>query len=324
MEALATAAAFLASMVLGWASLRLGPRLGLVDRPDAHLKPHEGRPIPLGGLGVLVGLHLGLGMAGAIDWGLLAATLLIWLIGLLDDRVGVDPMWRLAAAVLAGALVTLSQDPFPGWVASLAGITLVVLAVNAINLLDGMDALAASVGVVIALALAVLAGLRGLDHAFAAVVLAAALVGFLIWNLPPARLFLGDNGAYVVGVVLAWVALRSSAGWASGLVAAAVIGVPFLDLGATVVRRMRLRAPLFAGDRGHSYDKLHASGMSPLRVALVFSAAQAAWAGSVIAVSAALGDEAAVSFAVALGALVIGFLGWRRPRSTLPTSPPHG
>src|SRR5690606_20911231 len=96
---------------------------------------------------------------------------------------------------------------------------------------------------------------------------AAALVGFLVWNLPPARLYLGDGGAYVVGVTIAWSVLRAADDWPTALVAVALVGVPFLDLGVAILGRLVARAPVFAGDRSHTYDRLHARGWPVGRVA---------------------------------------------------------
>lgn len=307
MAALAVAACFLASLVLGRISIAVGPRLGWVDVPDDHLKPHQGRPVPLGGFGLLIGLQIGLGIAGLVDWGLVAGTSFMWLIGLADDRIGIAPGWRLGAAAVAGALMAILHDPSPDVPAVLAAMALVVLVVNAINLLDGLDALAGSVGAVCALSLALLAGLRGYDQALVGVLLAAGLIGFLAWNLPPARLFLGDNGAYVLGVALAWLVFATSPDSTAGLVATAAIGVPLLDLGATILRRSLTRTPMFAGDREHIYDRLHASGMGVLEVAVLYCGIQVLWAASVIAVSELLGDTVAVLYALGLGSVLIGF-----------------
>lgn len=315
MEPLALALAFGLSMLLGAASIALGERTGLVDIPDGgHLKGHSGRPVPLGGVGVLVGLHAGLALLGVVDLGLVGATVLLWIVGIADDRVGLDPRVRLMAAGSAGLLLGLLQDPFPGWLTLSLYVIVVAVVVNSVNLFDGLDALAGSVGVVAAVGLALLAGLRGQGGAAASLVLAAALLGFLMWNLPPARLFLGDNGAYVVGAALAWSALRFSTGWAESVVAVAMIGAPLIDLGATVIRRVRADVPLFGGDRNHSYDRLHRSGQSVTAVAVVFTLVQILWTAWIIVFWMWLGDEMAALVGIATGVLVAAWLGlgtWR-------------
>ncbi len=141
------------------------------------------------------------------------------------------------------------------------GVLLVVVAVNAVNLFDGLDGLAASVATVSALGLAVLADVHGLDLGFG-IVLAAALLGFLVWNWPKARLFLGDNGSYTVAVFLVYgIADAADAGSAWSLLAVAgVLGMFVVDLVATLVRRRILGYPTFGGDRNHLYDQLRPEG----------------------------------------------------------------
>lgn len=318
MDALAVMAAFAISVGIGRGAMAAGPALGLVDLPDSEgLKTHRGAVVPLGGAGILLGLHVGLALAGLFDPGLLAGTVLMWLVGLFDDGRGLDPRLRLVAAALAGWALVVLGDRGGTWQLALAAMLLVVVAVNAVNLFDGLDGLAGSVTTVIAGALAVLGMTRSLSIAVAGMVLAAALLGFLLWNLPPARLFLGDNGAYVVGVTLAWLAIRISPDWGALAVSAALLGVPLIDLAVTVLRRMRAGAPLFGGDRDHSYDRLHARGLSVVAVDLVMVAAQISWAGVVIAVAVNFGDLAAVAVAIGLGLVVIVALGWSR-RSPAP------
>jgi UDP-GlcNAc:undecaprenyl-phosphate GlcNAc-1-phosphate transferase len=314
MDAIALSLSLATAMLLGGVMVVMGGRLGLVDLPDSEgLKTHQSEPVVLGGTAVLVGLHVGLVVAGLFDWGLFAATLGMWAVGLVDDRAGLDPKLRLLAAGGAGVLLVAIGDTDRGWQLVPVAALLVIVTVNAVNLLDGLDALAGSVTAVVAIGLAVLAAGRGLDGAAAGAFLAAALVGFLVWNLPPARMFLGDNGAYVVGVTLAWLTIRASPDWGAGLVSVAVIGIPLLDLAVTVIRRMRSGLPLLAGDRDHSYDRFHGRGVRVGWVAVCFVGAQAVWSGLIIATSVTVGDLTACVVALVLGLAVVGWLGWRRP-----------
>jgi UDP-GlcNAc:undecaprenyl-phosphate GlcNAc-1-phosphate transferase len=294
------------SLAVGFVSIRLGRRWGLIDRPDQELKPHEGEPVPLGGLGLLVGLHTGLALAGSFDSGLLAATLTIWVVGLVDDTRGLSPVVRLAATASVGwLLVGLTELPETG-LSDIIWILAVVVVVNAVNLLDGLDALAGSVAMVAAGGLGVFALTQGIANWWSPLVISAALVGFLVWNRPSARLYLGDNGAYVVAVTLTWSAMLGASDTASGLVALALIGVPLLDLGVTILRRLLAGTPLFAGDRDHSYDRLARGGRTAAAIAALFVGAQVVWSGSLIAVSSLGGDVAALIVALAAGALLVG------------------
>lgn len=252
-------------VALAWcgAALRIGPRLGYVDHPGVDsLKVHEKAAVPLGGVGVFLGFHLAALVEDRLDLTLLAATTLVLILGLIDDRRGLPPLLRLLVEVGAGVVVVLGTDgATDSWVTAALGVALVVFAVNAVNLFDGLDGLAGSVGGVAALGAAALVSSRGqvLDDALA---LAAALAGFLVLAWHPARVFLGDSGAYVLGVLLSGLILRSSDGPAELLIGAGLLGVFALDLVVTVVRRLRNRRPLFLGDRSHVYDQLRDRGMT--------------------------------------------------------------
>lgn len=305
MAPVGVATAFAVSLVVCWSMVRLGRRLGFVDRPDeAGLKTHQGTVPPLGGVGVYSGLHAGLLWAGLFNWPLFWATSTVFLVGLVDDRVGLRPYLRLLAAAGAGVILGLGLDGRPESV--LFGAVAVVVAVNAVNLLDGLDLLSGSVSMAGALGLSLLAVLRGAGQPLGGLVLAAALVGFLAHNWPPARLFLGDNGAYVTGVALAYLALGSGDTWTSRLAALAVLGVPVGDLVITVARRSLRRASLFAGDRDHTYDRLHSKMASVLAVSTIFAVAQLVWSALIVGIDVALSSLTALVVAVSLwGALTL-------------------
>ena len=317
---LGLAVALAIAFLVCWAMLAVGKHTGFVDHPDRErLKLHSGSPVPLGGVAVMAGLHLGLAAAGAFDYALFVATSIVWVVGLVDDRKGLAPLWRVAASVLGGGALVVIGGFTSGLVAGIAGVALVVVALNAVNLLDGLDALAASVTAIGAVGLSAFAATQGLSGAWIGALLAAALVGFLVWNFPPARLFLGDNGAYVVGVTLAWLALRASSDWITGVVGVALIGVPLLDLAAIILRRTVARAPLLTGDRDHSYDRLRQSGFSVGAVAATYSLAQAVWVAVLISVSVLFGDVLAVVVALVLGGSTVLVFGLnRRQRMSAP------
>ena len=278
---------------LAWCVLavRLGPLVGLVDHPDdPTLKAHDRPAVPLGGVGVFLGVHLALAMVGQFDPGLLAATSLVLLLGLADDRWGLPPLVRLAVQIIAGvALVLWADTPLQGTAPlDLAvGVVLVVVTINAVNLFDGLDGLVGASGAVAALGAALLAAQRGVDAPFGAI-LAAALAGFLVLNWHRARVFLGDNGAYTVGLFLVYgIVIASPDGAGPGLgIALLVLGVFGTDLVATVIRRRVAGHPMFTGDRSHLYDQLRDRGMSIRNIAFTSAAAQVGF------VAAALGLDA--------------------------------
>ena len=253
-EGPAFAAALVSATVLTPVAAAWGRRIGLVDRPgDDELKIHV-RDIPnTGGLAILASFWIGLSFGDRLGWPLAVAVACLC-IGLVDDVVQL-PAWGrvLALAAAGGALAFGVETELTPMLWLWAGFQTTVLA-NAVNLIDGQDGLAAGLGAVAALGLAWLgAGALGL-------VLAGALIGFLLWNRPPARCFMGNSGAYGVGGILSALALEVEVetGW-PGFVAAGACLAPFLfELGSTAVRRSRARpaSGLAGGDRSHSYDVL--------------------------------------------------------------------
>lgn len=315
-----------AGISLAWCALaiRIGPSIGFVDRPDdPSLKAHERPAVPLGGIGVFLGVHAAIAVAGAFDPGLLAATSIVLVLGLVDDRSGLPPFVRLGAEVAAAAtLIVFADTPLdPTSPTDLViGVGLVVVFINAVNLFDGLDGLVGASGVVSAFGLAWLAGLRGADVA-PAIAVAGALGGFLVLNWHPAKVFLGDNGAYTVGMFLAYGTLVASPdGVGVGLGVASVgLGVFALDLIATVIRRKLAGHPLFAGDRSHLYDQLRDRGMTVPTIAITAALAQALFVLVLIGLEVAeLGDWSWLLIAlVALGLLAaLGASGFLRPGQT--------
>jgi len=302
-------------VALAWAAVAipLGPRIGFVDRPDdPSLKAHTRPAVPLGGVGVFLGVHVGMAVEGIFDPGLAAATTGLLLLGLLDDLIRLSPRIRIVVQVILAAIIVVYADG--GWsispVAAIVGIALVVGTVNAVNLFDGLDGLAASSAVVAMLGVAALAEARGLNGVFG-LVMAGALVGFLILNWHPAKVFLGDNGSYVVGAFLAYGIMRSSPEPLDSrlAVAAVLLGVFALDLAVTIIRRKLAGAPLFTGDRSHIYDQLRDRGMTVRSVALTMAAVEVGY------VAVAIGIEQVRSgpirlVLVAVAVLVSLLLAW--------------
>jgi UDP-GlcNAc:undecaprenyl-phosphate GlcNAc-1-phosphate transferase len=285
----------------------IGPRLGFVDRPDDPLlKAHTRPAVPLGGVGAFLGVHAGMAAAGIFDPGLAYATGGLLLMGLLDDRVRLSPQIRLGGEAVAGiVLVVLAEG---GWSAQplslVLGVALVVGLVNAVNLFDGLDGLVGACAVVAGLGVAGIAEVRGLNGIFG-VILAAALIGFLLLNWHPARVFLGDNGSYTVGAFLAYGIIRMSPEPIDSrvAVAAVIVGVFGLDLIATIIRRRMAGRPLFAGDRSHIYDQLYDRGWGARRVATTLALVQLGYVAVALGIESVRNGVARLALVAAVAAV---------------------
>lgn len=315
LNVISVAVAALISAAVGRLMIRLGPALGWVDQPDdPALKAHRLAAVPLGGIGIWLAVNAGAWIAGVADLALAGASLVLLVIGLVDDRRSVPPLLRLGAETVAGLVLGAGHDN--GWKGTLLVALLLVIAVNAVNLLDGLDGLAGSTGLVASIGIGMLAISRGARPWFAFVV-GAALVGFLVWNWHPARLFLGDNGAYVLAAFLVNGIDRASPSAGSFVVASALLGVFFIDMATTLFRRMLSRQPLFSRDRLHLYDRLADMGVPIPQIAAASAALQAVWVALVIAADRFVATPTAIAALVVLGAVLVAglvrFLGATRP-----------
>jgi UDP-GlcNAc:undecaprenyl-phosphate GlcNAc-1-phosphate transferase len=193
----------------------------------------------------------------------------------------------------------------PGVLAAVSILAVTVLVINGVNLIDGLDMLAAGVVAVAAVAFAVI--LHGTARELA-IALAASLLGFLFYNRPPARVYLGDGGSYLLGTALV-VLLAGS--WGKGVpehvgtAALALVAIPVGEVAFAVVRRIRSHRSLMAGDRGHPYDRMVARGWTRTAASLAYVGCEAVLAaGVVVAVHRQSMPAAVVVDALAAGLVV--------------------
>ena len=280
----AVGVAFLVALVLAPVLVRFAIGRNLLDVPNAR-SSHEVPTPRLGGLAVIAGVWAAAPFISETFLFLAAATL-AGLVGVLDDFVDL-PFWLKAAgqATVAFILLFLVPPPIslaagPLWpVALLFGVVWVVALVNAYNFMDGIDGIAGGTAILNALFLATFVGTTGLRACLA--VLAAAVAGFLAWNISPARIFLGDSGSHFVGFFLGAVALYTEPVGKPGspygpylafLVAAAIF-TPFLfDTAFTLVRRATARKNIFAAHREHVYQRITPDPASHRQVSIVYFA----------------------------------------------------
>nr|WP_279100878.1 MraY family glycosyltransferase [Gordonia bronchialis] len=335
-------------------------RTGAVAVPrvrDVHVIPTP----RLGGLGMFAGVvaaialaanlpALNRGFAYTTDMGaVIAAGAVIVLVGAVDDRWGLDALTKFVGQVTAAGVMVLMkiswlQVPVPfGDIGTLvldplqSGLLTVIITVatiNAVNFIDGLDGLAAGLGLIAASAICMFSlGLlrdQGGDvsyypPALISVVLAGACLGFLPHNFSPARIFMGDSGAMLIGLMLAAASTSASGRIAVNaygpadvftllsplLLVAAVVFVPMLDMLLAVIRRTRAGVGFYTPDKMHLHHRLLELGHSQRRVALIIYL----WVG-VLAFSVAASTIFPLSVVAPVfgGGLVIAMLVTMAPR----------
>lgn len=289
--------AFAAAVVLTPFAMVVAARTGFVDRPGP-LKVHVAAVPYLGGAAVFLALLVGAVPSHAAILGPLGAALAL---GALDDRFDL-PVWgRLVGQAVVGgwvAAIISTRLAAPWGDVAVAGTVMVLM--NGVNFLDGLDGLAGGVAAVACVGFAVLLSGGGRDLAVAA---AAALGGFLIYNRPPARVYLGDGGAYLLGtalaVLLAW-SWTTGARVETSVGGIVVITLPVAEVCFGVVRRVRRRRSFARGDRRHPYDLAVARGWTATTAAAAYVAAE------VVLVGIAIGASKAADVAVPIVAGVVG------------------
>jgi Fuc2NAc and GlcNAc transferase len=262
----------------------------LIDVP-ADRSSHA-TPTPTGGgVGIVVVLLivlLGLGwrelMSPLLAVSSAVGLLLVAAVGWADDHRHLAPAWRLIAQLLAGILVVWALGGVEqlgiGELTLTLGITGSVLAViacmwliNLYNFMDGVDGLAAIEGVFVSGVMAAIFWIEGESGAaLLAASLAGGCLGFLFWNWPPARIFLGDVGSYSIGFTLAALALY---GELTGSLPLAVFGILaaifIVDATYTLISRMGRRSRWYTAHREHAYQAPVAAGVDHGRVVLAIS-----------------------------------------------------
>lgn len=281
-------------------------RLGVVDSPGV-LKP-QARPVPyLGGVAVYAGIVVGAAAGRPSVLVPLGGALGL---GVADDIADLPPGVRLLGQLAVGALVAVTVPlHLPGGLGAVAVPLVTVLIVNGVNLIDGLDLLAGGVGAVAAVGFAIM--LHGAGRQLS-IALGAALLGFLFYNRPPARIYLGDGGSYLLGAALT-VLLASS--WGPGVpttvgtAALAIVAVVVAEVAFAAARRIRARQSPLAGDRRHPYDLLVARGWPRPAASLAYVAVEALLAGGAVAAVHVGSLRAAVLLDLAAAGVLVGAAG---------------
>jgi UDP-GlcNAc:undecaprenyl-phosphate GlcNAc-1-phosphate transferase len=296
-------------------------RLGMKYRlyPAIRERDVHKRPTPrLGGIAMFIGVLAAFGVASQLPqfqlifaspgtiFAILGAALIIVLIGVADDIWDLDWVTKLIGQIIAAGLlawqgVQLTQLPVPGGIivlSSYSGLIITVIAIvlvmNAINFIDGLDGLVAGVAIIANGVFFIYSYILARNIAQAeyfnlasliTAVLIGACVGFLPLNWHPAKLFMGDAGALLVGLLMATSAISVTGQVDVGqlqfakqfipafipiVLPLAILVVPLLDFSLAVIRRLRAGKSPFSADRKHLHHRLLDMGHSDIRAVLIF------------------------------------------------------
>jgi UDP-GlcNAc:undecaprenyl-phosphate GlcNAc-1-phosphate transferase len=333
------AAAVVAAVVTPLAG-RLGLRLGLADAPGGRRK-HTGRVPRIGGVGLFAGFFLTTLVLSVVaplkieySLGLLGGTAFVFIAGLADDRfefkAGPQFATQLGAAAIAIATTIFIQEvtlPILGlrrfpWYLNYPLTTLwVVGMMNTVNFLDGLDGLAAGVGAIAATLFAVHSYSLGQHNiALFSLALAGACVGFLIFNVHPARVFLGSAGAMTLGYALAALSILAPARVATALL---VMAIPIADAAFQMFDRWRRGQSPTQGDRGHLHYRLMDLGFSTKQIVVGYWVFCALFGALALVISAPLYKLLAIGVLGILVMVVLAALNRQRPLAAgEPKAPP--
>jgi len=270
---------------------QLSFKFGVVATPGGR-RLHKGRMPKLGGVPLMAGL---LATWGVIYWlippestdasllpGVMLGTIILFMGGVLDDYYDLPP-WAQFSIQFIGVGIAMWRElfierftnPFSGqevivsnwWLILLLTLVWIVGMINTINWLDGLDGLAVGVGTIAALLFAWHSYQLVGQYTVAAfpLALASVLLGLLVFNFVPAKIFLGSAGAYLLGYQLATLSIISPAKIATALL---VLAVPIIDVAWRIIDRLRKGHSPFHGDRGHLHHILYDKGL-PMRSIVV-------------------------------------------------------
>ena len=285
-------------------AMRAAWRFGVVDRPGGR-RIHD-RPIPLlGGIAIFLGILVAVLPNLDVDRryaSILIGAGLICLLGVIDDRFGIPPLPKLLGQIACAAIpvatgMTIDSVTIPfiepstvsfGVLAYPLTMIFIVAVANVVNLADGMDGLAAGVCGISALTFAILAlSLGRISAGVMAAAVAGACFGFLPWNFNPAKVFMGDSGALVLGFLLACVSIQGVMKTAAALSLVfplVVLLVPILDTSFVILKRLKSGRSIASADKSHFHHRLLRVGYTQRQaVGLLY-----AWSGVLAAFALAI------------------------------------
>lgn len=253
----------------------------LFDYQDER-KIHTGKISRLGGVGIALSFLISaavylvfnkqISLVGSLP--ILVAGFIIFLFALLDDLLTLPPKAKLLVQLIAAGIVTFSGFRFtqifnwhlPLVISYILTFGWIIGVINAYNLIDGLDGLCGTLSITAVITLGVLFQLANNPEAGLCFILAGSILGFLCFNWPPAKLFMGDDGSQFLGFLIAVIPLYTSSGnsfeFNKFLIMIIVTSFPVFDTIAAIWRRLRDKKPIMSPDKSHLHHKLLNLGYS--------------------------------------------------------------
>jgi UDP-GlcNAc:undecaprenyl-phosphate/decaprenyl-phosphate GlcNAc-1-phosphate transferase len=313
---------------------KFAQRIGAMDKPNLDRKIQK-EPVPyLGGLSIALTITLltyTVVMVEEATWSefrlasyVIVPALILAAVGLLDDLRGLTPWPRLIVQSITGLVVavilvqteTMSFAFGNTFIDGLVTILWIVGICNSINFFDNIDGGASGTVAIIGLSIFLIAFSQGqILVSAAAVVTTGAVIGFLAWNKPPAKIYMGDAGALFLGVIVSVLTIRLDPGispsWQSLAIPVLMLAVPILDTSVAIFSRWQRGISPFTGGRDHLSHRLIRIGFTHKKAAISLWALTAVFCGTALAVYKWPGQTATTVIFLSgltwLG-LVLGFL----------------
>ena len=288
---------FIVAMAVSMALLPILIRFGrqqFADQPSPR-KVHS-TPIPrIGGVAIALGAFAAIFFSGLVAPGretlaIFGASLIILVVGVLDDRNELDYRIKLAAQIAAAAVVVFGGEiylrelalpqslVFPLWIAYPLSVFLIVALTNAVALSDGLDGLAGGIVFLCCIALAIFAYSTGnAGSAILAIAIAGAIFGFLRFNTHPAVVFMGDSGSQFLGLLSAVLAIevtQSDGGRIGAALPLLLLAIPIIDTSQVIVARLLAGGSPFKPDKRHLHHRLLDLGLAHHQVVISIYAVQ--------------------------------------------------
>ena len=250
-------------------------KFSLYDEVDPR-KIHQGNIPRLGGIAVFLSfvivslLYTRFFMPGEMIkvWPLLAGGAIILVAGIIDDLFNLPAKLKFVIQAVAALVVALSPFNFtqffawhmPVVISKILTFFWILALVNAYNLIDGMDWICSGISFLAIFTISIILRMEGVNYYIIGFILCAAILGFMFWNRPPAKIFLGDGGSQTLGYVIAVLPIISNtnADINFGKILGVILltSIPTTDVLAAVWRRLRDHRKIFSADRAHIHHKL--------------------------------------------------------------------